>query len=132
MVSKSNYVKVTLQVASLKKSVSENLVKSMFSTNNTLKDSYGKDQKFYEDLGIEPPEDFNVIDEEDSITIDLDDIEVIERSAYINVSKIKYFSDSESSYYKSSVYFDDDTMVNVKETVRQLKIKIDKVKKDVN
>lgn len=127
----SEFIDLTVITMRLKKEVKDNLTKSFMKgigNNKPSKDSYGRDAEFYRDLGIDPPEEFeDELQEGSAFKVDEEDMEVIESPAMFRLDSLMFFVAGEKE--GSTIYLDIDYKASVKETVEEIKVKINKLSK---
>lgn len=126
----SEFINLTVVTMRLKKEVKDNIAKSFMKGINggkAPKDSYGKDAEFYRDLGIDPPEEFDDEPETSQFKVAEDDMETIESPAMFRLDSLIFFVSGEKE--GSTIYLDIDYKASVKETVKEIELKINKLSK---
>lgn len=122
------FIELTVLTVRLKKETSEN-IKDSFLNNKKSKDSYGRDAEFYRELGIDPPEELDSIEqnEDGTFTVDEGDLETVESPAMFRLDSLVFFVAGEKE--GSTIYLDIDYKAAVKETVKEIELKINKLSK---
>ena len=124
----NDFIELTVVTVRLKKETSEN-IKSSFLNGKKSKDSYGRDAEFYRELGIEPPEELDSVtqNEDGTFSVDENDLETIESPAMFRLDSLIFFVSGEKE--GSTIYLDIDYRASVKETVKEIGDKINKLSK---
>lgn len=126
-----DFITVTVVTAKLKKEVKDKFAELSANLKNlgSRKDSFGRDAQFYEELGVELPEELV----EDSIVqtmeIKKEDYDIIEKMGKVKPSVITFIVDNED--FGSTLYIDTDFTVTVKETAEEVENKIKLLKDGV-
>jgi hypothetical protein len=126
----SEFIDLTVITMRLKKEVKDNITKSFMKGiggGSQSKDSYGRDADFYRDLGIDPPEEFEDGPEASQFKVDEDDMEKLESPARFRLDSLIFFVAGEKE--GSTIYLDIDYRASVKETVKEIEAKINKLSK---
>ena len=96
--------------------------------NKSSKDSYGRDAEFYRDLGIDPPEEIeDEYNKDGAFSVKEEDMEMIESPGVFRLDSLMFFVAGEKE--GSTIYLDIDYKASVKETVEEIKAKINKLSK---
>lgn len=126
-----DFITVTVVTAKLKKEVKDKFFKldSGIGATGTKKDSFGRDAKFYKDLGVELPQE--LIEEDDSQIPEIkkEDYDIIENVGKVKPSTISFFVDNEE--IGCTLYVDTDFTIAVKETAEEIHTKIKNLKNGV-
>jgi hypothetical protein len=127
----NEFLELTVITMRLKEEATDNLKKSItkgFGGNKPSKDSYGRDAEFYRDLGIDPPDEIeDGFDEEEAFSVNEEDIEIVESPGAFRLDSLMFFVAGEKE--GSTIYLDIDYKASVKETVEEIKAKINKLSK---
>lgn len=126
-----DFITVTVVTAKLKKEVKDKFMKlsSKAGVSGTKKDSFGRDEQFYIDLGVEPPEEFKDEDSIPMIEIKKEDYDIVEKTGKVKPSVINFFVDNED--FGCTIYVDTDFTITVKETAEEVESKIKLLKNGV-
>jgi hypothetical protein len=126
-----DFITVTVVTAKLKKEVKDKFVELSAKANNPepRKDSFGRNAQFYEELGVELPEDLVEDDIPQTMEIKKEDYDIIEKVGKVKPSVITFVVDNED--FGSTLYIDTDFTITVKETAEEIENKIKLVKDGV-
>jgi hypothetical protein len=126
-----DFITVTVVTAKLKKEVQDKLMKigsdSEFIDNK--KDSLGRTAEFYQELGIDVPEELQSEGGTKTFEIKKEHYNIIEKSGKIKPSVIDFMVDNED--FGCILYVDTDFTITVKETVEEVENKINILKNGV-
>lgn len=128
----SEFINLTVVTVRLKKEAKDNITKSFLGNHksNASKDDYGRDADFYRELGIDPPDDLEsgvVTSQGNTFKVDENDLETIESPAMFRLDSLVFFVAGEKE--GSTIYLDIDYKASVKETVKEIELKINKLSK---
>lgn len=127
----SEFIDLTVITMRLKKEVTDNLKKSIMKNiggSKPSKDSYGRDAEFYRELGIDPPDEIDdEFEEGGTFDVKEEDMEMIESPGMFRLDSLMFFVAGEKE--GSTIYLDIDYKASVKETVEEIKAKINKLSK---
>lgn len=127
----NEFLELTVITMRLKKEVTDNLKKSIMKGiggNKSSKDSYGRDAEFYRELGIDPPEEIeDEYNKDGAFSVKEEDMEMIESPGVFRLDSLMFFVAGEKE--GSTIYLDIDYKASVKETVEEIKAKINKLSK---
>ena len=126
-----DFITVTVVTAKLKKEVKDKFMKlnAKAGVSGTKKDSFGRDEQFYIDLGVEPPEEFTDEDLSPVMEIKKEDYDIVEKIGKVKPSVISFFVDNED--FGCTIYVDTDFTITVKETAEEVESKIKLLKDGV-
>lgn len=124
----SEFIELTVVTVRLKKETSDS-IKETFLGKKDSKDSYGRDAEFYRELGIDPPEELDspIENEDGTFNVDENDLETIESPAMFRLDSLIFFVAGEKE--GSTIYLDIDYRASVKESVKEIGEKINKLSK---
>lgn len=128
----SEFIGLTVVTVRLKKETEDNITKSFLgdSKKGSYKDDYGRDAEFYRELGINPPEELESGKQKKksgSFKVSESDLETVESPAMFRLDSLVFFVAGEKE--GSTIYLDIDYKASVKETVREIELKINKLSK---
>jgi hypothetical protein len=128
----SEFIGLTVITVRLKKETEDNITKSFLgdTKKGSSKDDYGRDAEFYRELGINPPEELESGKQKNktgSFKVSESDLETIESPAMFRLDSLVFFVAGEKE--GSTIYLDIDYKASVKETVREIELKINKLSK---
>ena len=126
-----DFITVTVVTAKLKKEVQEKLMK-MSSGSEVIenkKDSLGRTAEFYQELGIDVPEELQSEDGAKTFEIKKEHYDIVEKAGKIKPSVIDFMVDNED--FGCILYVDTDFTITVKETVEEIENKINILKNGV-
>lgn len=126
-----DFITVTVVTAKLKKEVQDKLMKIGSSSDFTdeKKDSLGRTAEFYQELGIDIPDELQSEDGTKGFEIKKEHYDIIEKSGKIKPSVIDFMVDNED--FGCILYVDTDFTITVKETVEEVENKINILKDGV-
>lgn len=126
-----NFITVTVVTAKLKKEVKEKLMKmgSDYDNVKSKKDSLGRTAEFYQELGIDIPEELQSEDGMKTFEIKKEHYDIIEKVGKIKPSIIDFMVDNDD--FGCTLYVDTDFTITVKETVEEVENKINIFKNGV-
>ena len=126
-----NFITVTVVTAKLKKEVKEKLMKmgSDYDNVESKKDSLGRTAEFYQELGIDIPEELQSEDGMKTFEIKKEHYDIIEKVGKIKPSIIDFMVDNDD--FGCTLYVDTDFTITVKETVEEVENKINIFKNGV-
>jgi hypothetical protein len=128
----SEFIGLTVITVRLKKETKDNIAKSFLgdAKSKKSKDDYGRDAAFYRELGIDPPEELESGAQKsqgNSFKVSEGDLETIESPAMFRLDSLVFFVAGEKE--GSTIYLDIDYKASVKETVKEIELKINKLSK---
>jgi hypothetical protein len=123
-----SFITVTVVTSYLKEDIAAKLLdaSSKSQIKSSKKDSSGNTLRFYEELGIKPPKDFDEDVEKSQFRIKKTDYRLDEKLAKIRPELIEFMVDNED--FGSSLYVGKDFIISVKESVSEVESKIKKIK----
>ena len=126
-----DFITVTVVTAKLKKEVQEKLIKMSSGSEiiENKKDSFGRTAEFYQELGIDVPEELQSEEGVKTFEIKKEHYDIIEKTGKIKPSMIDFMVDNED--FGCILYVDTDFTITVKETVEEIENKINILKNGV-
>jgi len=126
-----DFITVTVVSGKLKKEVKDKLTEltAKAGVAGTKKDDFGRDEQYYRDLGVEPPQEFQDAKVPESLEIKKEDYDIIEKMGKVKPSVITFVVDNDD--FGSTLYIDTDFTITVKETAEEIDIKIKNLKDGV-
>lgn len=126
-----DFITVTVVTAKLKKEVQEKLIKMSSGSEiiENKKDSFGRTAEFYQELGIDVPEELQSEEGAKTFEIKKEHYDIIEKTGKIKPSMIDFMVDNED--FGCILYVDTDFTITVKETVEEIENKINILKNGV-
>lgn len=126
-----DFITVTVVTAKLKQEVKEKLINLTLGSDSTKnkRDSLGRTAEFYEELGIDIPEELSSEENVKPFEIKKENYDIIEKSGKVKPSVIDFMVDNED--FGSTLYLDTDFTITVKETVEEVENKINILKNGV-
>ena len=126
-----DFITVTVVTAKLKKEVQDKLMKigSISDFIQDKKDSLGRTAEFYQELGIDIPDELQSEEGTTSFEIKKEHYDIIEKFGKIKPSVIDFMVDNED--FGCVLYVDTDFTITVKESVEEIENKINILKDGV-
>ena len=126
-----DFITVTVVTAKLKKEVKDKFMELSAKAGilEPNKDDFGRDARYYEELGIEPPAELKQSNAPKTMDIKKEDYDIIEKTGKVKPSVITFFVDNED--FGCTLYIDTDFTITVKETAEEVESKIKLLKNGV-